>query len=57
ARKIAKRGGRVWRGHSCQGVTRRCLEALEIKGGDGGACKLLGDVMVMQGRCLRCLVA
>ncbi|GJT23877.1 hypothetical protein Tco_0893814 [Tanacetum coccineum] len=36
--------------------TRRCLEALELKGGDGGACKvlgwLLGDVMVMQGRCL-----
>ncbi|GJX44649.1 hypothetical protein Tco_0261325 [Tanacetum coccineum] len=59
--KIAKRGGRVWRGHGCQGVTRRCLEALELKGGDGGACKvlgwLLGDVMVMQGRCLRCLVA
>ncbi|GKE51411.1 putative reverse transcriptase domain-containing protein [Tanacetum coccineum] len=52
--KIAKRGGRVWRGHGCQGVTRRCLEALELKGGDGGACKvlgwLLGDVMVMQGR-------
>ncbi|GJR69646.1 hypothetical protein Tco_0015711 [Tanacetum coccineum] len=35
-------------------VTRRCLEALELKGGDGGACKvlgwLLGDVMVVQGR-------
>ncbi|GKD29967.1 hypothetical protein Tco_1240745 [Tanacetum coccineum] len=34
-------------------VTRRCLEDLELKGGDGGACKvlgwLLGDVMVMQG--------
>ncbi|GJV19389.1 hypothetical protein Tco_1368409 [Tanacetum coccineum] len=61
ARKIAKGGGRVWRGHGCQGVTRRCLEALELKGGDGGACKvlvwLLGDVMEMQGRCLRCLVA
>ncbi|GKB97738.1 hypothetical protein Tco_0983875 [Tanacetum coccineum] len=42
-------------------VTRRCLEALELKGGDGGACKvlgwLIGDVMVMQGRCLRCLGA
>ncbi|GJY26453.1 hypothetical protein Tco_0401179 [Tanacetum coccineum] len=40
-------------------VTRRYLEALELKGGDGGTCKvlgwLLGDVMVMQGRCLRCL--
>ncbi|GJX91660.1 hypothetical protein Tco_0344986 [Tanacetum coccineum] len=23
---------------------RRCLEALELKGGDGGACKLLGDI-------------
>ncbi|GKD37284.1 hypothetical protein Tco_1257491 [Tanacetum coccineum] len=61
ARKISKRGGRVWRGHDCQRVTRRCLEALELKGGDGGACKLLGwllgDVMVMQRRCLRCLVA
>ncbi|GKD89806.1 hypothetical protein Tco_1365313, partial [Tanacetum coccineum] len=37
----------VWRGHGCQGVTRRCLEALELKGGDRGTCKLLGDVMVM----------
>ncbi|GKC77282.1 hypothetical protein Tco_1128056 [Tanacetum coccineum] len=35
-------------------VTKRCLESLELKGGDGGACKVLGwllrDVMVMQGR-------
>ncbi|GJX75367.1 hypothetical protein Tco_0313962 [Tanacetum coccineum] len=35
----------------------RCLEALVAKGGDEGACKVLGwllsDVMVMQGRCLR----
>ncbi|GJV83018.1 hypothetical protein Tco_1522916 [Tanacetum coccineum] len=39
----------------------RCLEALELKGGDGGAYKvlgwMLGDVMVMQGRSLRCLGA
>ncbi|GJX11200.1 hypothetical protein Tco_0201059 [Tanacetum coccineum] len=37
-------------------VTRRYLEALELKGGDGGDCKvlgwLLGDVMVMQGEVL-----
>ncbi|GJY21925.1 hypothetical protein Tco_0394491 [Tanacetum coccineum] len=43
------------------GATMRYLEALELKGGDEGACKvlgwLLGDVMVMQGRCLRCLGA
>ncbi|GKC32985.1 hypothetical protein Tco_1040279 [Tanacetum coccineum] len=30
-------------------VTRRCLEALELKGGDGGACKLLGDVIEVLG--------
>ncbi|GJT44750.1 uncharacterized mitochondrial protein-like protein [Tanacetum coccineum] len=34
-------------------VTRRCLEALELKGGDGGACKLLGDIRVRSWRCLR----
>ncbi|GJZ13665.1 hypothetical protein Tco_0548895 [Tanacetum coccineum] len=26
--------------------TRRCLEALELKGGDGGTCKMLGDIRV-----------
>ncbi|GJV83281.1 reverse transcriptase domain-containing protein [Tanacetum coccineum] len=31
-------------------VTRRCLEALELKGGDGGACKLLGDIRVRSRR-------
>ncbi|GJS85873.1 putative ribonuclease H-like domain-containing protein [Tanacetum coccineum] len=49
-------GGRCMRVFGYKEVTRRCLEALELKGGDGGACKvlgwLLGDVMVMQGRCL-----
>ncbi|GKB28860.1 hypothetical protein Tco_0868261 [Tanacetum coccineum] len=30
-------------------VTRRCLEALDLKGGDGGACKLLGDVIKVLG--------
>ncbi|GKB97770.1 hypothetical protein Tco_0983907 [Tanacetum coccineum] len=33
------------------------MQYLVLKGGDRGACKLLGDVMVMQGRCLRCLIA
>ncbi|GKG53159.1 hypothetical protein Tco_0552427, partial [Tanacetum coccineum] len=30
-------------------VTRRCLEALELKGGDGGAYKLIGDIRVRSG--------
>ncbi|GKE53006.1 hypothetical protein Tco_1488162, partial [Tanacetum coccineum] len=37
------------------------MQYLVLKSGDGGACKvlgwLIGDVMVMQGRCMRCLVA
>ncbi|GJW96131.1 hypothetical protein Tco_0177939 [Tanacetum coccineum] len=37
-------------------VTRRCLEALELKGGDGGACKLLGEIRVRSWRCLRVVV-
>ncbi|GJS84807.1 hypothetical protein Tco_0751348 [Tanacetum coccineum] len=37
-------------------VTRRCLEALELKGGDGGACKLLGDFIKVLGCWLELLV-
>ncbi|GJR41760.1 putative ribonuclease H-like domain-containing protein [Tanacetum coccineum] len=33
-------------------VTRRCLEALELKYGDGGACKMLGDIRVRSWRFL-----
>ncbi|GJV04542.1 RNA-directed DNA polymerase, eukaryota [Tanacetum coccineum] len=36
-------------------ATRRCLEALELKGGDGGACKLLGDVIEVLGCLLEVL--
>ncbi|GKC12464.1 hypothetical protein Tco_1009246 [Tanacetum coccineum] len=54
ARSVDLQGGRCWRGFGYKEVTGRCLEALELKGGDGGACKvlgwLLGDVMVMQER-------
>ncbi|GKG24833.1 hypothetical protein Tco_0395461, partial [Tanacetum coccineum] len=43
-------GGRCMRVFSYKEVTRRCLESLENKGGDRGACKvlgwLLGDLMV-----------
>ncbi|GJY76364.1 hypothetical protein Tco_0481480 [Tanacetum coccineum] len=57
-RNVALQGGRCMRVFGYKEVTMRCLEALELKGGDGGACKmlgwLLGDVMVMQGMCLRC---
>nr|GEZ29203.1 hypothetical protein [Tanacetum cinerariifolium] len=49
---VALNGGRLWRVFGCIGVTKGSLEALELKGGDGGTCKvlgwLLGDVMVMQ---------
>ncbi|GKE81376.1 hypothetical protein Tco_1551376, partial [Tanacetum coccineum] len=36
-------------------VTRRCLEALDLKGGDGGACKLLSDVIEVLGCLLEVL--
>ncbi|GJT55945.1 retrovirus-related pol polyprotein from transposon TNT 1-94 [Tanacetum coccineum] len=59
ARSVDLQCGRYWRGFGYEKVTRRCLEALELKGGDGGAFKelgwLLGDVMVMQEMCLRFL--
>ncbi|GKA28454.1 hypothetical protein Tco_0714622 [Tanacetum coccineum] len=57
SRSVDLQGGRCWRGFGYKEVTRRCLEALELKGGDGGACKLLGDIRVRSWRCLRCLVA
>nr|GFB88924.1 hypothetical protein [Tanacetum cinerariifolium] len=31
-----------WKGFGYKVVTRRGLEALELKGGDGGACKVIG---------------
>ncbi|GKE18973.1 hypothetical protein Tco_1426550, partial [Tanacetum coccineum] len=37
-----------WRGfggHGYKEVTKGLLEALELKGGDGGACKLLGRLL------------
>ncbi|GKB14458.1 hypothetical protein Tco_0848381, partial [Tanacetum coccineum] len=56
ARSVDLQGGRCMRVIGYKDVTRRCLEDLELKGGDGGACNvlgwLLGDVMMMQGRCL-----
>ncbi|GKB38897.1 hypothetical protein Tco_0883839, partial [Tanacetum coccineum] len=42
ARKIARQGGRWWRGHGCHKGVKGFLEALDLKGGDGGACKVLG---------------
>ncbi|GJT26448.1 hypothetical protein Tco_0906723 [Tanacetum coccineum] len=50
-------GGRCMRVFGYKDVTRRCLEALELKGGDGGACKMLGDIRVRSWKCLRYLVA
>ncbi|GKF83436.1 hypothetical protein Tco_0245092, partial [Tanacetum coccineum] len=38
-------GGRCMRVFGYKEVTRRCLEALEFNGGDGGSYKLLGDVI------------
>ncbi|GKG10638.1 hypothetical protein Tco_0342038, partial [Tanacetum coccineum] len=32
-------------GHGCHKGLKRFLEALELKGGDGGACKLLGRLL------------
>ncbi|GJT39524.1 retrovirus-related pol polyprotein from transposon TNT 1-94 [Tanacetum coccineum] len=53
ARSVDLQGGRCMRVFCYKEVTRRCLEDLELKGGDGGACNvlgwLLGDVMMMQG--------
>ncbi|GJZ99964.1 hypothetical protein Tco_0672515 [Tanacetum coccineum] len=49
ARRVAMKGGRCFGGHGYNVVTKRCLEALVLKGGDGGAFKLLrrllGDVI------------
>ncbi|GKA32769.1 hypothetical protein Tco_0719136 [Tanacetum coccineum] len=38
-------GGRCWKGFGYKVVTKGCLEALVLKGGDGGACKLLGRLL------------
>ncbi|GJX18298.1 retrovirus-related pol polyprotein from transposon TNT 1-94 [Tanacetum coccineum] len=38
-------------------VTRWCLEALELKGGNGGTCKLLGDVIEVLGCLLEVLAS
>ncbi|GKE21347.1 hypothetical protein Tco_1432859, partial [Tanacetum coccineum] len=43
------KGGRCWRVFGYKRGTRKCLEALELKDGDGGACKLLSDVIEVLG--------
>ncbi|GJZ42539.1 ribonuclease H-like domain-containing protein, partial [Tanacetum coccineum] len=48
-RSIDLQGGRCMRVFDYKEVTRRCLEALELKGVDGGAFKLLGDVIEVLG--------
>ncbi|GKD33852.1 hypothetical protein Tco_1249361, partial [Tanacetum coccineum] len=55
ARSVDLQGGRCMRVFGYKEVTRRCLEALELKGGDGGACKLLGDVIEVLGCLLEVL--
>ncbi|GKA37151.1 hypothetical protein Tco_0723716 [Tanacetum coccineum] len=42
---VAMQGVWCWRVFVYKEVTRRHLEALELKGGDGGACKLLGRLL------------
>ncbi|GJV81032.1 myosin-9-like protein isoform X1 [Tanacetum coccineum] len=42
---VAMQGVWCWRVFMYKEVTRRHLEALELKGGDGGACKLLGRLL------------
>ncbi|GJW57303.1 hypothetical protein Tco_0104034 [Tanacetum coccineum] len=54
-RSVALQGGRCMRVFGYKEVTRRCLEALELKGGDGGAFKLLGDVIEVLGFLLEVL--
>ncbi|GJW80546.1 hypothetical protein Tco_0882717 [Tanacetum coccineum] len=39
------KGGRCFGGHGYKEVTKELLEALEIKGGNGDACKLLGRLL------------
>ncbi|GJX28550.1 hypothetical protein Tco_0236629 [Tanacetum coccineum] len=39
------KGGRCFGGHGYKEVTKGLLEALVLKGGDGGACKLLGRLL------------
>ncbi|GKB02386.1 hypothetical protein Tco_0830475 [Tanacetum coccineum] len=55
-RSVDLQGGRCMRVFGYKKVTRRCLEALELKGGDGGACKLLGNVIEVLGCLLEVLV-
>ncbi|GKC74234.1 hypothetical protein Tco_1120117 [Tanacetum coccineum] len=43
--EVAMKGGRYFGGHGYKEVTKGLLEALELKGGDGGACKLLGRLL------------
>ncbi|GJT83232.1 hypothetical protein Tco_1057574 [Tanacetum coccineum] len=51
ARKIAMQGGEVWRAlekvRLVWGDKEVTIQYLELKGGDRGACKLLGDMVVM----------
>ncbi|GJX09891.1 hypothetical protein Tco_0199750 [Tanacetum coccineum] len=39
------KGGRCFEGHNYKEVTKGLLEALVLKGGDEGACKLLGRLL------------
>ncbi|GKE47224.1 hypothetical protein Tco_1478482, partial [Tanacetum coccineum] len=39
------KGGRCFGGHGYKEVTKGLLKALVLKGGDGGACKLLGRLL------------
>ncbi|GKF34599.1 hypothetical protein Tco_0107799 [Tanacetum coccineum] len=39
------KGGRCFGRHGYKEVTKRLVEALVLKGGDGGACKLLGRLL------------
>ncbi|GJT50618.1 hypothetical protein Tco_0976775 [Tanacetum coccineum] len=42
---VAMQGGGCCGGFGYKEVTKGLLEALELKGGDGGACKLLGRLL------------
>ncbi|GKC78010.1 hypothetical protein Tco_1128784, partial [Tanacetum coccineum] len=44
-RGVDLNGGRCWKGFGYKVMTKGCLEALVLKGGDEGACKLLGRLL------------
>ncbi|GKG07649.1 hypothetical protein Tco_0330618, partial [Tanacetum coccineum] len=45
ARGVVLNGGRCWKGFGYKVVTKGCLKALMLKGGDGGAWNLLGRLL------------